>query len=71
MAEATTHKGVSHTIRLTLLGRLERIAYRTKISRSAILEHAVETLFKLHPKDTTLIESLRAAGASRRRPHYD
>jgi predicted transcriptional regulator len=70
MAEAT-HKGVSHTIRLTLLRRLERIAYHTKISRSAILEHAVDMMFKVHPKDTTLIASLQSAGASRRRPHYD
>ena len=70
MAEVT-HKGVSHTLRLTLLKRLERVAYRTKISRSAIVEHAIDLMFNLHPKDTTLIESLHAAGASRRRPHYE
>lgn len=63
---AQTHKGVSHTLRLSHFKRLERVAYRTKISRSAIVEQAIDMLFNMHPKDATLIDSLHAAGASRR-----
>lgn len=64
---AFTHKGVSHTLRASLVARLTRLAYHAEVSRSAIVEHAVETLFNGHPKDKTLIETLKSTGAGLRR----
>lgn len=64
---AVSHKVVSHTLRLNLVVRLARIAYRANVSRSAIVEQAVELLFDVHPRDKTLIDSLRAAGIKRTR----
>ncbi len=67
MSEAS-HKTVTHTLRVDLVVRLARIAYREHVSRSAIIEHAVDTLFGMHPKDKTLGEALRDNGAGLRRP---
>jgi predicted transcriptional regulator len=64
---AVTHKAISHTLRVDLIVRLARIAYREHVSRSAIIELAVDKLFGVHPKDKTLAEELRIAGAGLRR----
>jgi predicted transcriptional regulator len=63
-----THKAVTHNLRTELIVRLARIAYRERVSRSAIIEHAVNLLFGMHPKDKTLGDELRATGAGLRRP---
>ncbi len=58
---------VSHTIAKSLLRRLERIAYKHRVSRSAIVEYAVTLLFSTYPSDVALGEFLIARGAGRRR----
>lgn len=61
------HRAVSHTIAITLLRRLERVSYRHRVSRSAIVEYAVLLLFKAYPADVDLGKALHARGARRRR----
>ena len=63
-----THTAISHTITTVLLRRLERVAYKHRISRSAIVEYAVVLLFKTYPLDVALAEALHSQGARRRRP---
>ena len=58
---------VSHTIAKTLLRRLERISYKHRVSRSAIVEYAVTLLFSNYPTDVALGEFLISSGAARRR----
>lgn len=64
---AHSHKTISHTLNVSLVRRLARLAYRESISRSSIVEHAVRKLFDVHPSDRTLAEELRMSGAVRRR----
>jgi hypothetical protein len=47
--------------------RLERISFKHRVSRSAIVEYAVVLLFKAYPADGALGEALLSAGARRRR----
>jgi hypothetical protein len=63
-----SHTAISHTITTVLLKRLERVAYKHRISRSAIVEYAVVLLFKTYPLDVALAEALHSQGARRRRP---
>ena len=66
------HTAISHTIATPLVRRLERIAYRHRVSRSAIVEYAVVLLFKSYPADIALAEALltygRAGGERFARP---
>ena len=64
-----THQAVSHTLSPAQVRRLARIAYRGGISRSSILEHALNRLFALFPNDKDLTQHLLDAGATRKRRH--
>jgi len=61
------HKSITHTLNVRLVRRLTRIAYHEELSRSSIIEHAVKSLFGLHPTDKTLADEVRAAGGVKRR----
>ncbi len=61
------HTAISHTLATTLVRRLERISFKHRVSRSAIVEYAVVLLFKAYPADGALGEALLSAGARRRR----
>ena len=64
---ASRNEAISVSLQTTLVDRLRAISYKTNVSRSAIVEHAL-VFFLANQTDDEIGRALVSAGASKRSP---